>query len=101
MAALLRNLISSFIKSEDLSGAIITITDIEVSEDIRTAKIFISVFPEEKEKEAVKLLEEKSRQLYNYLSPKLKMKFMPVIHFLPDKKIKAERRIDELLNMAS
>ncbi len=99
VCALLRNLISSFIKSEDLAlGSVITISTVELSKDIKTAKVFVSVFPEEKEKETIKLLEEKSRELYNYLSPRLKMRFTPKITFLPDKIAKAERRIEELLN---
>lgn len=98
VCALLRNLISSFIKSEDLSAwSVVTISAVELSKDSKTAKVFVSVFPEEKEKETIKLLEEKSRELYNYLSPRLKIRFTPVVSFLPDKKIKAERKIEELL----
>jgi ribosome-binding factor A len=101
VSSLLKNLISSFIKSENLLGSVVTISAVEVAKDIKTAKVFISVFPEEKEKETIKLLEEKSHELYNYFSSRLKMRFTPRVIFLPDKIMKAERRIGELLKKAA
>lgn len=101
MSFLLRNIISSFIKSKIASKSIITVTLVEVSDDLRTAKIFISVFPEDKEKEILALLKNKNRDIHNFIKAKIKMKFLPLVSFEIDRGIKIERKIEEILNMAA
>ncbi len=86
--SLLRKIVSSFIKSSIDSKALVTVMRVEISKDLRLAKIFISVFPEEKEKEAVGLLKKKKRALYNYIKAKSKLKFLPSLSFEIDKGIK-------------
>lgn len=86
--SLLRRIVSSFIKSNIASGAIVTVTQVEISKDLRLAKIFISIFPEEKEKEIIDLLKKKMPDLYNYVKPKIKMKFLPSFSLEIDKGIK-------------
>lgn len=86
--SLLRKIISSFIKPNIDSGALVTVMRVEISKDLRLAKIFISVFPEEKEKEAIDLLKKKKCALYNYIKTKSKMKFLPSLSFEIDKGIK-------------
>lgn len=86
--SLLRKIVSSFIKSEINSGALVTVMQVEISKDLRLAKIFISVFPEEKEKEAVDALKRKTRDLHQYLKTQSKLKFLPSLSFEIDKGIK-------------
>jgi ribosome-binding factor A len=95
--ALLRNLVSSFIRTEIGKGAIVTVMRLETSKDLRFAKIFVSVFPEEKEKEVFELLKKKSFQLHRCLKSQLKMKFLPIVFFEIDKGAKIERKIEEIL----
>jgi len=64
-----------------------TVMRVEISKDLRLARIFISVFPEEKEKEVLNLLKKKKRALYNYLKLKSKLKFLPSLSFEIDKGI--------------
>ncbi len=80
--SLLRRIISSFIKSNFDSRVIMTVTRVEIVKDLRSAKIFISVFPAEKEKEILALLKKKKQGLYNYVKSKSKMKFLPSFSFL-------------------
>lgn len=94
--ALLRNLASSFIRTEIGTEAMVTVMRSETSKDLRFAKIFISVFPEEKEKEIIALLKKKSFQLHNYLKSQLRIKFLPQVSFEIDKAIKLERKIEEI-----
>ncbi len=94
---LLRNLVSSFIKSEIGTGVMVTVMRVETSGDLRQTKIFISVFPEEKEKEVFELLKKKSPQLYHYLKSQLRMKFLPLVSFEIDRAAKIERKIEEIL----
>jgi len=97
--ALLRNLASSFIKKEICPepGIIVTAMRVEASSDLRMAKIFVSVFPESKEKEVLKLLKDKSREFHNSLKHQLRTKFLPEIFFEIDRAIKLEREIEEVL----
>lgn len=95
--ALLRNIVSSFIKSEIEIKTIVTVMRVETSGDLRRAKIFISVFPEEKEKEILKLLKEKLSQFHRCLQSQLRMKFLPIVSFEIDKAAKIEREIEEIL----
>jgi len=94
---LLRNLVSSFIKSEIGREAMVTVMRVETSRDLRQAKIFISVFPEEKEKEVLELLKKKSPQLHHYLKSQLRMKFLPIVSFEIDRAAKIERKIEKIL----
>ena len=98
--ALLRNLASSFIRKEIGLKILITVMRVEISDDLRMAKIFISAFPEEKEGEILELLKKKSWEFHDYLKTQLKMKFLPIVSFEIDKAIKIEREIEEVLKKA-
>ena len=95
--ALLRNLVSSFIKSEIGTRIIVTVMRVETTGDLQRAKIFISIFPEEKEKEIFELLKKKSFQLHHFLKSQLRMKFLPIVFFEIDRAAKIERKIEEIL----
>lgn len=101
--ALLRNLASSFIRKEiDFGpGIILTVMRVETSRDLRNAKIFVSVFPEEKEKEILELLKKKLPELHNNLKEGLKIKFLPAVFFEIDKGSKLEREIEEVLGQVA
>ncbi len=75
--SLLEKIASSFIKSKIEAGVIVSVTMIELSKDLKRAKIFISVFPKNKEKEIFDLFQGKEKELRNYAKPRLKMKFLP------------------------
>ena len=95
--SLLRNLIASFAIKE-ISGVIATISRVENSDDLKTAKIFISIFPESKEAEALKCLKGKVGELRQFIGSQIKTKFLPHLEFVIDAKPKAERRIEKILN---
>ncbi len=54
MESLLRQLISEFLLRVDFEKKIVSVTEVEISENLRFAKIFLSVYPEN---EALKILE--------------------------------------------
>lgn len=97
--ALLRNLASSFTRKEIDSGpgVILTVMRVETSGDLRWVKIFVSVFPENKEREISQLLKSKSRQFHDSLKHQLRTKFLPLISFEIDRAIKLEREIEGLV----
>lgn len=78
-------------------GIIVTVVCAQTSKDLKSAKIFISIFPENREAGALASLEEKREELQRYVNSRLKMKFSPHLQFEIDKEEKARRKIDELL----
>ncbi len=95
--ALLRNLASTFITREIGRGVLVTVMRVETPKDLHLAKIFISVFPENKEKEILQLLKEESREFYDSLKKQLRIKFLPAVSFEIDRATKLEREIEEVL----
>ena len=83
--------------AKEISGSIITITRVETSKDLKTAKIFISIFPENKEKETFGILKKKADELRKYVGSRIKMKFLPHLEFEIDKSEEARQKIEEIL----
>lgn len=96
--SLLRNIVSSFIGREFKNGAIITVTHVDVINDLKKAKIFISIFPDNKSDEIMKLLQNKSWDLKKYAQPLLKMKFLPEFEFEIDYGEKNRQKLEEILS---
>jgi ribosome-binding factor A len=105
--SLLKNLAASFLSRETI-GAIVAIIRVETSKDLspcgrspkgrKSAKIFISIFPETKEKEVLDLMNGKKSDLRKYIGSQIRMKFLPALEFEIDKGEKSRKRIEELLN---
>jgi ribosome-binding factor A len=96
-ASLLKDVISSFIRFEVNPDAMVTVMRIEMESDLRLARAFISVFPEEKEKEIMGLLKKRGRILNDFRKTKTKLRFLPNVIFEIDKGWKLEQKMEELL----
>jgi ribosome-binding factor A len=82
------------------AGIIISITDVELTKDLRSAKIYYSVLGNESaESEADAFLKAHIKQLRMELTSRIRVKFAPEIKFLLDKSIEHGRRIEELLDI--
>ncbi len=99
--SLLKNLISSFLCKELDKNCVMTITRVETPKDFKTAKIFISIFPENREKEIMKFLKSKAGDLRRYIGSQIKTKFLPFLEFEIDEGNKNVKRIEELLEKAA
>ena len=96
--SLLKNIVGSFLKTNIIPGTLVTITQVEISRGLRYAKIFLNIFPEEKEDYVLKLLKNKAGELRNYVKPRLKMKFLTHFEIEIDKGEKARQRMEEVLS---
>lgn len=94
---LIRELASTFIQREATNASLITVTETEVSPDMKKATIFLTVFPSEKERTAVQFLKRKRSEFRDYLKGKLETKTIPFIDFEIDKGEKNRQLIDQLL----
>jgi ribosome-binding factor A len=76
---------------------LVTITRVETLSNLKESKVFISIFPENKRGEILNSLNQKIYFLQKRINQKLKMKPLPRLKFLEEKKAKEAARIEELL----
>jgi len=86
------------LKEIDLPPEILlTITRVEASSNLFQAKVFVSVMPEEKTEEILKILNQNIFSLQQKLNKKLKMRPVPKISFVKEKRTAEAGRVEELL----
>ena len=84
---------------DDRIGGLISITDVEVSGDLRSVKVFFSVYGEESQKVGtLAALEEATGFLRGELCRRLGTKFAPELVFKLDNSLERGQRITELLD---
>lgn len=76
---------------------LVTITRVETSVDLREAKIWFSVLPENKTKEIARILNKRIYDIQQKINKTLNMRPVPKIRFLREKKTKEAARIEKLL----
>jgi ribosome-binding factor A len=84
-------------KMQDPALSLLTITNVKVSPDLKSAKIYLSVF--EKEKRAVVLEKVKSSTGYirSELAHRIRIKFVPELNFYIDDTIDYVEKIEGLI----
>ena len=92
LSALLRE-----VKDPRISG-LISITNAEVTPDLRYAKISVSVLEEDKAKDTLKGLKSASGYLRRELGQRLNLRYTPQLQFVLDDSIAYGAHIFELLN---
>jgi ribosome-binding factor A len=76
----------------------VTITTVAVSDDLRTAKVYYSVFGGEQDKEeSYKGLESAKGYIKRELGRRMRLKYMPEIIFMFDDSLEYGEHIEELL----
>jgi len=79
-------------------GVMVSITGVETSPDLRTAKVFVSIYGSEAESEkALEALRGAAGFLRRELSARLRMKQVPALIFERDRSIERGTRIAQLL----
>ena len=84
-------------KIKDPRIGFVTVTDVEVADDLRNAKVFISVLGGDK-KQSLKGLESASAFIRSELGKRMRMKFVPEILFRYDDTAERGAHIMELLH---
>ena len=97
MANLIKELGAQFLGRESNNTSLITVTSATVSPDTKRGTIFITVFPEEKEHDALDFAKRKRGELREYLKKNMKIKIIPFIDIEIDLGEKNMQKIDELL----
>lgn len=95
---MLQKEVGEFLITLDLS-ALVTVSKVETFEDLRHAKIFVTILPSDEQTEA-RVLDEISKalpEIQRILNKKIKMKFAPRINFVVDYSEEYASHINDLL----
>jgi ribosome-binding factor A len=76
----------------------VSVTDVEVTHDLSSARIFVSIMPDGPErKRALDALQSAAGYIRHELAPRLGLREVPELRFVLDTSIERGARVDELL----
>jgi ribosome-binding factor A len=84
-------------KLKDPRIGFITVTGVDVTDDIKNAKVYVSILKDEDKETTLEILNSAKSFIRSELSKRLRMKFIPSIEFRLDVSIDYGSRIDKLL----
>jgi len=84
-------------KLKDPRIGFITITGVDVTDDIKNAKVYVSILKDEERENTLDILNSAKSFIRSELSKRLRMKFIPGIEFKLDVSLEYGSRIDKLL----
>jgi ribosome-binding factor A len=87
-------------KIKDPRVGFITVTGVDVTDDIKIAKVYVSILQDEEKKTTLDILNSAKSFIRTELSKRLRMKFIPSIEFRLDTSIEYGNRIERLLKEA-
>jgi ribosome-binding factor A len=92
----LKQLAAKFLSLEGNMSSLITITQVVMSKDRKSATIFFTVFPEQFEKTALEFAKRKRSEFKHYVKENVRFGKIPFIEFAIDAGEKNRQRIDEI-----
>jgi len=84
-------------KLPNLSTKEITVTEVRMSTDLKTAKIFVMPLGGKNAEEVIEKLKEFSFVIRKVLSKKIVMKFLPKLYFVKDNSFDYAEKIENLI----
>lgn len=77
----------------------VTVSEVRISPDLSIAKVFVSIFPSEKQGSVMQILEENKKSIRGELGREVssQLRIVPDIDFLLDTSLDYAAHIDELL----
>ena len=88
-------------KIPNLSTKEITVTEVRMSPDLKTAKVFVMPLGGKNAKEVVNKLKEFSFVIRKTLSNKIIMKFLPKLFFVKDESFEYAEKIENLIKITN
>lgn len=79
-------------------GVLVTVLGAKITANTRHAKIILSVFPNDQETEALRVLIRMDHEIKELLAERLRLRRIPSLHYSFDESGEAVSRIDEDLN---
>lgn len=97
MTQLIKELAATFIQGEANSDPMITVTNVDLSPDMRRAIIFVTTIPDGRENDAVIFLKRNATAMRDFFKKKARMKYIPHLEFMVDAGEKHRQHMDELV----
>ena len=88
-------------KLPNISTKEITVTEVRMSPDLKTAKIFVMPLGGKNAKEIIEKLKEFSFVIRKVLSKKIVMKFLPKLYFVKDDSFDYAEKIENLIKQTN
>ena len=88
-------------KLPNLSTKEITVTEVRMSQDLKTAKIFVMPLGGKNAEEIIEKLKEFSFVIRKVLSKKIVMKFLPKLYFVQDNSFDYAEKIENLIKQTN
>ena len=88
-------------KLPNLSTKEITVTEVRMSPDLKTAKIFVMPLGGKNAEEIIEKLKEFSFMIRKVLSKKIVMKFLPKLYFVKDDSFDYAEKIENLIKQTN
>ena len=94
----IRHAAAEFLAQESNRTSLITVTNVHLTPKGDRASILITVFPEDKEKEALEFALRQGGALRDFIGKRISLQYIPRISFAIDVGEKNRQTIDKLLN---
>ncbi|HXX57841.1 MAG TPA: 30S ribosome-binding factor RbfA [Thermodesulfovibrionales bacterium] len=96
---LLREEIADIImrKVKDPRLGFVTVTGVDITDDLKIAKVFVSILNEEEKETTMTILNAAKSYIRSEVAKRVRMKFIPSLEFRIDESIERGDRIDRLL----
>lgn len=80
-------------------GAMVSVSEVRISPDLSVAKVFVSVFPSDRQQSSMQILKEETRSIRGELGRKVakQLRIVPELDFFLDTTIDYAEHIEELL----
>lgn len=82
----------------DNSLGMITVSGVEVTDDLAFARVYVSVLPDDREAVCMSALDQAVNGFRSQMAKTLKLRIMPKIKFYYDPSLRTGTRMDQLLN---
>lgn len=92
-----REISKILIRNFDFSGSMVTLTHVETTANLIEARVYVSVLPEDKSKEIMKILNKEVRGVQQKINKNLNMRPIPKIIFVKDDQTAEAGKIEEIL----
>ena len=96
-----QNLGELFIRNEakipDINSKVITVTEVRMTPDLKTARVYVIPLGGIETKETVRILTENSHLVRRALSKRLDIKFLPKLTFVEDNSFEYAEKIEKII----
>jgi len=90
-------LIRNEAKIPSINSKLITVTEVRMTPDLKTARVYVIALGGEDTKETVKILTEYSHLVRKALSKRLDIKFLPKLTFVEDNSFEYAEKIERII----